>query len=61
MFRMIQIQYEWAKELGYDYVISMAHPDNVGSLKSLEKLGLQYIKTATVANGHLRDVYMKKI
>lgn len=61
MFKMIQIQHEWAKELGYDYIISMAHPDNIGSLKSLEKLGLQYIKTTTVANGHLRAIYMKKI
>ena len=61
MFEMIQIQYEWAKEMGFDYIISMAHPDNIGSLKSLEKLGLKYVKTANVANGHLRDIYMLKI
>lgn len=39
----------------------MAHPDNKSSLKTLEKVGLEFIKTSTVANGHLRDVYLKKL
>jgi RimJ/RimL family protein N-acetyltransferase len=56
-----KIQYDLAKELGFDYIISMAHPDNVGSLKALQKIGLEYVKTTTVANGHLRDVYCKKL
>jgi RimJ/RimL family protein N-acetyltransferase len=50
-----------AKELGFDYIISMAHPENIGSLKALQKIGLEYVKTTTVANGHLRDVYCKKL
>jgi len=61
MGSLIKMQYELARKLGYDYIISMAHPDNTGSLKALQKVGLEYVKTATVANGHLRDVYMKKI
>ena len=55
------MQLELAKKMSFDYVISMAHPDNVGSLKTLEKIGLRFIKTATVANGHLRNVYMIKL
>lgn len=60
MFQMIKIQYEKAKNMKFDYIISMAHPDNIGSLKSLEKLGLKYVNTSTVANGHLRNIYIKK-
>jgi GNAT superfamily N-acetyltransferase len=55
------IQLELAKRQGFDYIISMAHPDNIGSLKTLEKIGLKYSKTVTVVNGHLRNVYMKKL
>lgn len=54
-------QYDLAKELGFDYIISMAHPDNIGSNKVLEKIGLEYIKTATVSNGYLRNIYIKKL
>ena len=56
-----KIQNKLAKELKFDYIISMAHPENIGSLKALQKIGLEYLKTTTVANGHLRDIYMKKI
>ena len=56
-----KIQYALAEELGFDYIISMAHPDNTASLKALQKIGLEYLKTTTVANGHLRDVYIKKM
>lgn len=54
------ILYYLAKELKFDYIMSMAHPDNKSSLRTLEKVGLKYVKQATVANGHLRDVYLKK-
>lgn len=61
MFEMIKKQLGDAKRLGFDYIISMAHPDNVASLKSLKKLGLEYVKTDKVANGHLRDIYWLKL
>jgi len=56
-----KMQYELGKELGFDYIISMAHPENIGSLKTLRKIGLEYVKTTSVANGHLRDIYCKKV
>ena len=50
-----------AKELGFDYIISMAHPDNIGSCKTLERVGLEFIKGTTLSNGFLRKLYMKKL
>ncbi len=50
-----------AKELGFDYIISMAHPDNIGSCKTLERIGLEFVKETTLSNGFLRKLYMKKL
>ena len=55
------MEMELAKELGFDYIISMAHPDNVGSCKTLERVGLEYVKETTLSNGFLRKLYMKKL
>ncbi len=50
-----------AKKLGFDYIISMAHPDNIASCKTLEKIGLEFVKETKLSNGFLRRLYMKKI
>ena len=50
-----------AKELKFDYIISMAHPDNIASCKTLEKIGLEFVKETKLSNGFLRRLYMKKI
>lgn len=55
------MQMQLAKDLGFDYIISMAHPDNIGSCKTLEKIGLDFIKQTTLSNGFLRKLYMKKL
>ena len=55
------IELNLAKELGFDYIISMAHPNNVGSLKTLEKVGLEFVNTTTLSNGFLRSLYMLKL
>ena len=52
---------EIAKTKDFDYIISMAHPDNIGSLKTLEKIGLELIKTTKLSNGFLRTLYMLKL
>lgn len=61
MSNLIKLELDLAKELKFDYVISMAHPDNIGSNKALKRLGLEYVKTDTVSDGHLRDIYCMKI
>ena len=55
------IEMDLAKKLGFDYIISMAHPDNIGSCKTLEKIGLDFVKETTLSNGFLRKLYMKKL
>ena len=61
MYELIKLQTKLAKDMGFDYIISMAHPDNLGSKKSLMKLGLEYVKTTTVNKTFLRDIFMMKL
>ena len=56
-----KMQLQLAKDLGFDYIISMAHPENVASCKTLEKVGLKFHKEMTVAGGFLRKLYMLKL
>ena len=55
------MELQLAKDLGFDYIISMAHPDNIGSCKTLEKVGLEFVKQTTLSNGFLRKLYMLKL
>ncbi len=55
------IEMQLAKDLGFDYIIPMAHPDNIGSCKTLERIGLEFVKETTLSNGFLRKLYMKKL
>lgn len=55
------MEMELAKQLGFDYVISMAHPNNIGSCKTLEKIELDFVKETKLSNGFLRKLYMKKL
>lgn len=55
------IELELAKNLGFDYIISMAHPDNIGSCKTLERVGLNFVKETRLSNGFLRKLYMLKL
>lgn len=55
------IELELAKELGFDYIISVAHPNNIGSCKTLEKVGLEFVKETTLSNGFLRKLYILKL
>lgn len=56
-----KIELDLAKKLDFDYIISMAHPDNIGSCKTLEKVGLKFVKTTRLSNGFLRNLYMLKL
>ena len=55
------IQLQLAKNKNFDYIISMAHPDNIGSCKTLERVGLKFVNTQKVASGFLRNLYMLKL
>lgn len=56
-----KMELELSKKLGFDYIISMAHPDNIGSQKTLERVGLTFVKETRLSNGFLRKLYMKKL
>ena len=49
---------EVAKEMGIQYFVATAHPDNVASNRSLQKLGMQLKTTITRTGGYLRNVYL---
>lgn len=55
------MELELAKKLEFDYIISMAHPDNIGSCKTLERVGLKFVKETRLSNGFLRKLYMLKL
>ena len=55
------MELELARKLGFDYIISMAHPDNIGSQKTLERVGLKFVKETRLSNGFLRKLYMLKL
>ncbi len=55
------IELELARKLGFDYIISMAHPNNIGSCKTLERVGLKFMKETRLSNGFLRKLYMLKL
>ena len=55
------MELELAKKLNFDYIISMAHPNNVSSCKTLERVGLKFVKETTLSNGFLRKLYMLKL
>ena len=50
-----------ATDLDFDYIISMAHPKNISSCKTLEKVGLKFVKETTLSNGFLRKLYRIKL
>lgn len=51
----------YAKDNHFDYIITMAHPDNIASNQLIHKLGIEYVKTEVVHSGFLRKIYSKKI
>ena len=56
-YRLMELQYDLAKKLGFDYIMTMAHPENTASLKNIQKLGLKFVKQTRLSNGFLRDIY----
>ena len=61
MYDINQALIKEAKEMGIDYFVATAHPDNIASNSSLKKLGMEYKTTITRANGYLRNVYLLKL
>lgn len=61
MTHLIQLQYNLAIELGFEVIVSTVHPDNIGSVKALQRLGLEFVTQETVHEHYLRDLYYKRL
>ena len=48
------------KNMGYKYAVATVHPDNLISLKNLEKVGFELVGCKQFARG-LRTIYLKKL
>ena len=58
MYTLGKLQIKLAKESGDRFVFALAHPDNIGSKKSLDKIGFTLQKTQATSSGYLRDFFI---
>ncbi len=52
---------EVAKQNGFEYLVATAHPDNIASNKSLQKIGMECKAQIIRAGKYLRNVYIIKL
>ena len=60
MFEINAKLIEVAKSMGLEYFVATVHPDNIASISSIKKLGMEYVTTITRTGGYLRNVYILK-
>lgn len=58
-YQMLKVLDKYSMELGYTYAISTVHPDNIFSIRNLEKDGFVLVDTKVFKRG-IRNVYLKK-
>ncbi len=61
MLTLNKLLLQKAKEMGYQYIIATAHPDNIASNKSLTKLGMTTSNQILRYDKYLRNVYSIKL
>lgn len=61
MLKINTILIQEAQKLGFDYIIATAHPDNISSNKSLQKLGMESNVQFLRYGKYIRNCYMLKI
>lgn len=61
MFKINQMLIIEAQKLGFEYVIATAHPENISSKHSLERLGMTTSKRFNRYGKYLRDCYIIKL
>lgn len=60
MFEMNSRLITLARELGRTHLIATAHPDNIASCRSLQKLGMEK-RAETIKSGYPRNVFYMEI
>lgn len=61
MYNLHEFLTREAKKLKFNYIITIAHPENMPSNRVLKKSGMKLIKTTILKNGNNRHIYVKKI
>ncbi|MBE7061153.1 MAG: GNAT family N-acetyltransferase [Clostridiales bacterium] len=61
MFEVNKALISVAKDMGIEYFVATAHPDNVASNRSLQKLGMEQKKTIIRCGEYLRNVYFLEL
>ena len=59
-FQMLKTLDEYCINLGYKYVISTVHPDNIYSINNLVKDNFELVNTKEFKRG-IRNIYLKKL
>ena len=52
---------DYAIKQNFEYVVSMAHPNNIKGCKTLEGAGLKFLETVKLDSGYLRNLYLLKL
>jgi RimJ/RimL family protein N-acetyltransferase len=61
MIKLGEIIIDEARKLGKTYIVAAVHPDNIGAIKSIEKLGFEKKCKTSKWNGTSRYYYTKKL
>lgn len=61
MKKLISLQKEIAKDLKFEYMITMAHPENIASVSAITKSGFVLKETKYIQEKFLRNLYELKL
>ena len=61
MFNLQELLIREAKKIKWEYVIVMAHPQNIASNMVIIKSDMKLKKTVFLNNGYNRNIYIKKV
>ena len=59
-YQMLKVMDKYCINLGYKYVASTIHPDNIYSINNLVKDSFEYKNTKQFKRG-MRNIYLKKL
>jgi len=58
MYQMNSYLTDIAKKQNYDYLLTIAHPENIASISSLKKLGMKKVKEFIKDKKYLRNIFL---
>ena len=61
MYNLEKLLLKEAVKYKFQYVIATAHPNNIASIKTLEKVGLRLEKSNIFLDNYIRNIYIRKL